>query len=101
MNDRDGVDDHLNTSAHETGMRVRRIRFWVESIMASAALTLGLLTLVWRDWIEAVFGVDPDSHSGAMEWLIVVALFVVAVTLGTAAGVEWRRLAPAGHSAAS
>jgi hypothetical protein len=71
---------------------VRRVRFWIEASIAGAALFLGLLTLVWRDWIEAVFGVDPDNHSGALEWLLVAGLLVVAAVVGIVARFEWRRL---------
>jgi uncharacterized membrane protein YcjF (UPF0283 family) len=81
--------------------RVRRARFWTESLIAGAALVLGLMTLVWRDWIEAVFGVDPDNHSGALEWLVVAGLLVVAAVMGTVARVEWRRLQPAPVPSAS
>jgi hypothetical protein len=59
------------------------------------ALCLAVLTLVWRDWIEEVFGVDPDNHSGALEWFIVVGLLVVAAALAVTAHWEWRRLQPA------
>jgi hypothetical protein len=64
-------------------------------LVAGAALLLALLTLVWRDWIEEIFGVDPDNHSGGLEWFIVVGLLVVAAALAVTARVEWRRLRPA------
>lgn len=64
-------------------------------MVAGAALLLALLTLVWRDWIEEIFGVDPDNRSGGLEWIIVVGLLVVAAALAVTARVEWRRLRPA------
>jgi hypothetical protein len=64
-------------------------------LVAGAALLLALLTLVWRDWIEEIFGVDPDNRSGGLEWIIVVGLLVVAAALAVTARVEWRRLRPA------
>jgi len=69
-----------------------RIRFWAESVIGGAAAVLGLLTIVWRDWIEAIFGVDPDHHSGTLEWWIVGGLLVVALVLGVVARADWRRL---------
>lgn len=53
-------------------MRVDRIR--LESALAIASGTLCVLTFAWRDWIEAIFRVDPDRHSGALEWAIVAVL---------------------------
>ncbi|MDT5313291.1 MAG: hypothetical protein QOE74_2311 [Mycobacterium sp.] len=81
--------------ADDRARRARRIRFWAESLVAGAALLLALLTLVWRDWIEEIFGVDPDNRSGGLEWIIVVGLLVVAAALAVTARVEWRRLRPA------
>jgi tetrahydromethanopterin S-methyltransferase subunit E len=66
------------------------IRFWLESTAAGLAAGLGILTVFWKGWIEAVFGVDPDHRSGALEWQIVVALFAVALLLGWTARLEWR-----------
>lgn len=89
MSDLRGAGSRPTPSAHN---RARRVRFWTESIIAGVALGLAVLTLVWRDWVEGLFGVDPDSHSGAAEWLVVVVLLLVALIVGTAATVEWRRL---------
>ena len=69
-----------------------RKRFWVEAGLASLTGSLCLLTLVSRDWIEVVFGVSPDNHSGSLEWLIVAGLLLVAIVLGFVARRESRRL---------
>jgi len=59
--------------------------------MAIDTSMLFLITLVQRDWIEIVFGVDSDNRNGALEWLIVGALLVVTIMLFTLASYEWRR----------
>ncbi len=69
-----------------------RIKFWIESIAGSLAAALGLLTLVWRDWIEAIFGVDPDHHNGSLEWIIVSALLAVAAGCGALARAHRQRI---------
>jgi len=68
-----------------------RRRFWLETAMAIVTSILFVITLVQRDWIETVLGVDPDNHNGTLEWLIVGALLVVTITLFTLASYEWRR----------
>ncbi len=69
-----------------------RARFWLESALALLCGVLAVITLVWRDWIEALTGFDPDHHSGALEWTIVVVLLVLFVVITRAARIEWRRL---------
>jgi hypothetical protein len=68
-----------------------RLRFWLESGMAIVTSMLFIITLVQRDWIETIFDIDPDSGSGALEWLIVGSLLAVTITLFTLASYEWRR----------
>jgi hypothetical protein len=68
-----------------------RWRFWLETGVAIATGILFVITLVRRDWIEVVFGIDPDNSSGTLEWLIIAALLVVTITLFTLASYEWRR----------
>jgi hypothetical protein len=70
---------------------VLRRRFWLETAMAIVTSIVFVFTLVQRDWIEMVFGVDPDNNNGTLEWLIVGALLVVTITLFTLANDEWRR----------
>ncbi|HTS61401.1 MAG TPA: hypothetical protein VMH28_05230 [Candidatus Acidoferrales bacterium] len=70
-----------------------KTRFWIETVIASITGFLFLLTLVWRDWIEKVFGWDPDHHNGSIEWLIVAVLLVVTLTFGRLAWSSRRRLA--------
>ncbi len=75
-----------------TGLRAR---FWIEGGMAVVTAVLFLVTLVQRDWIEGLVGVDPDRASGSLEWAIVGSLLLVTVALFALAGREWRRAAVA------
>lgn len=67
-----------------------RPSFWIETALAGAAAALAVATLAWRDWIEWIFGVDPDQHSGSAEWLVVGALLVAALVPALLAGRQWR-----------
>ncbi len=68
-----------------------RLRFWVETGLAVLTGSLAILTLFWRDWIEALTGFDPDHHNGSVEWAIVAGLAIVCIVVAVAARAEWRR----------
>jgi hypothetical protein len=67
-----------------------KVRVGVETAIALCAGALGILTIFWHDWIEALTGWDPDHHNGSFEWLIVAALLLVAAALGAVARRDWR-----------
>jgi hypothetical protein len=72
---------------------VRR-RYWVAVGLAILASGLLILTLLSKEWIELLFGVDPDRGSGALEWAIVGFTGGVAIISAFAARWEWRRVHP-------
>ncbi len=77
-------------------MKPSMLRVRLEAAIAIFAGALGILTLVWRDWIEALTGWDPDHHNGSVEWLVVAVLLAIAVVMGTVSRRHWKlRLAPA------
>lgn len=71
-------------------------RFWIAVTVALLGGGLASLTVVWRDWIEALTGFDPDRGSGAVEWAVVVALLMPAAVAVLVARAEWRRFSVAG-----
>lgn len=73
-------------------MRRSRVRVRLETAIAVFAGALGILTMFWHDWIEALTGWDPDHHNGSFEWLIVAALLVIAAAMGLLARRHWRML---------
>jgi hypothetical protein len=68
-----------------------RGRFWLEALLASLCGLLAILTLFWRDWIEASTSFDPDHHNGSLEWAIVTGLAAAAIIVAYVARTEWRR----------
>jgi hypothetical protein len=66
-----------------------RRRFWAEAIAATVTGVLTIVTLISREWIEVVFGVEPDGGDGSLEWLIVVGCLVVTGALALLARREW------------
>jgi hypothetical protein len=77
-----------------------RRRCRAEIALGAACFALLALTAAWPDWIEAIFGVEPDGGSGAVEWGL------VAVLAACAFGLPWhgvrglRRIAVAPSSTA-
>ena len=71
---------------------ISRGRIWAETIVGGFAAVMAVVTIFWRDWLEAVFGWDPDHHNGSAEWLIVLGLAIVAAVLLPLARWERRRL---------
>ena len=68
-----------------------RTRFWLELACGVLGGALFVVTLGSREWIEVVFGVDPDNGSGALEWAVVLGLLAVSVGSWLMAVREWRR----------
>jgi hypothetical protein len=73
-------------------MKPSKIRVGLETAIALLMGLLGVVTIFWHDWIEALTGWDPDHHNGSLEWLIVAGLLVAAVAMGTAARCHLRLL---------
>ena len=72
--------------------RGQRVSLILAALCAGGAALLALLPL---DWIEEVFGVDPDAGSGLLEVVPIIVLSVVSVTL--AARVALGRRGPHAH----
>jgi len=68
-----------------------RPRFWLQMGIAVCATILMGVTLIWTDWIERVFHLNVDNHNGLVEWLVVTASLVLAITHLTLAACEWQR----------
>jgi hypothetical protein len=68
-----------------------RRRFWLESVLALIMGAVAIITLFWHDWIEIIFGVDPDEGNGSAEWVVVVILLAVTLVLFLGVRLEWRR----------
>ena len=75
--------------------KTKRI-FWCEVTLAVVSALLLLLTLIRKDWIEVVFGIEPDKGSGAFEWFLVIGFATVTVAFTALARAEWRRAAATG-----
>jgi hypothetical protein len=67
-----------------------RRRFYVEATLAGLLAVLTVVTLISKDWIEVVFGVDPDGGNGSLEWALVAGLAVASAALSVTA---WRERA--------
>lgn len=69
-----------------------RSLFWAESVLAALNGALVVDTMISREWIEVVFGVDPDHGNGSLEWLIIAGVAILTILFALAARYEWRRL---------
>ena len=86
----------FTTAGRITPSGLRR-RFWLESVLGLITGAVAIITLFWHDWIEIIFGVNPDEGNGSAEWLVVVILLAVTSVLVLGARLEWRRARLAGR----
>ena len=70
----------------------RVLLFRIEVSLAVLTGLLGVLTLFWRDWIEALTGWSPDRHSGSVEFGLVAMLAIVSISCAVVARRTHRRL---------
>jgi uncharacterized membrane protein YcjF (UPF0283 family) len=68
-------------------------RSWIEIALGLVCLLVLAMTAAWPDWIELIFGVEPDGGSGALEWGLVIVLAVAGSVLPWL-GVRGLRAAP-------
>lgn len=71
-----------------------KVRFWLEAASALFTLLLAVVTIVWQNWIEIVFRVDPDHGAGSLERWVVGAAAVLCLTSLLLARREWKGAGP-------
>lgn len=71
-------------------MRTAGRRLWIETGACALSGLVFLLTVAWPDWIELVFGFDPDRSSGALEWGVVLAAAASTTAFLLLARRDWR-----------
>lgn len=69
------------------------LRFWMQSALAALSAVLFVLTLITREWVEALTGFEPDNGNGTFEFALAIALFALSVLTGTTATRTYRRVA--------
>lgn len=57
----------------------------IEVVLSVLLAMMTILTAIWPDWIETVFGFDPDGGDGKAEWLVVLVLAVITVAVSALA----------------
>jgi hypothetical protein len=79
--------------------RTRKRLIAAEIIGAGLSGFLAVVTIFWRDWLELLFGWDPDHHNGTAEILLIAGLAALSLLLGCVA--RWQRARWATAAAAS
>lgn len=71
--------------------RSTSIRFWIEAILAACSAVATMLSIVWPQWIEAIFEESPDGGDGSAERLVAVVFLAATIVFSWLARKEWRR----------
>jgi hypothetical protein len=71
--------------------RSRRPRFWLEVALAILTAGAAIATIAWPEWIELVFGIEPDEGNGTLELGVTLTIAIMSAILTMAARTEWRR----------
>ena len=74
-------------------MESMRVMAVLRTVAAAASGLAFLLTLFLRDWIEVVLPVDPDRHSGGVEWIVSAVFLGAAFAFAASARAAWNAYA--------
>ena len=74
------------------------VRVWIETVLGIFSGFLLVLTMMMPDWIERIFGFEPDGGNGSTEWGWAIALAVATLVFFADACRSWSRSA---HASAS
>ncbi len=68
------------------------VRFWIEAFLAACSAVATVLSLIWPQWIEAIFDASPDGGDGSAERAIAIVFLVATLAFSVLARKEWHRL---------
>jgi uncharacterized membrane protein YidH (DUF202 family) len=68
-----------------------RARAWAETVLAMVAALVGILTLAYPTWFEALFEASPDEGSGTFERIVAVVLIAGSIALSLVARRDFHR----------
>ena len=71
-------------------MLLKPSRVMVESLLAALSAAALVLTASWPQWIERLFGLEPDGGSGETEWGLALALAALTIVFIARAGRAWQ-----------
>ena len=71
-------------------MLLKPSRVMVESLLAALSAAALVLTSLWPQWIEGLFGLEPDGGSGETEWGLALGLAALTMVFIARAGRAWR-----------
>ena len=57
------------------------LRFWLETTLGVLSAIVLAMTLAMPDWIEQIFGFEPDGGDGSTEWGWAISLAVATIVL--------------------
>jgi len=64
-----------------TTMHRLSLRMWIEAILGMVSVIALAMTVNMPNWIERIFGFEPDGGDGSAEWGLVLFLAVATLVL--------------------
>ena len=57
------------------------LRLWIETAFGVVSALALVMTLTMPDWIERIFGLEPDDGDGSTEWGLAISLAIATLVL--------------------
>jgi hypothetical protein len=76
-----------------------KTRLAMNTALAVFNAAIFVATVFWPDWIELVFGAEPDEGNGQFEWTIMAVTGFLSIALIIIVTIDWRRQHPAADAA--